>query len=209
MIPRRLIRVVPFDSSGQADDLWAVATALHPTWEHVTLRDPLMSARFPISSPVWSRATSGAQLAGLVRLEVLAATGGIYIDSDVELIRPLDPLLNCHAFAAWEDTAVVPDAVLGCEAGHPAIVACLNLAIERIQQPSMDWRTGNGAWSTGPGVTTLILPNRADVTVLPRETFYPYGYWEKELSDGDFAANPNTFGVHHWAGSWLADRKGP
>lgn len=205
MIPRRLIRSVPEHTTGEVDDFWAIAVDLHPTWQHITFRDPIDPARFPASAPIWPYAASGAQLAGLVRLEALWTLGGVWIDSDVELFQPLDPLLDCLAFAAWEDSAVVPDAVIGAVAGHPAIGACLDLAIARIRSTSTDWRTGNGAWSTGPGVTTTILPNRPDVVILPRESFYPYGYWEKDRRHDDHRANPNTYGAHHWAGSWLAD----
>lgn len=202
MIPRRLIRTIPNRADPMVDELWAIAVTLHPGWDFATFQDPLDPATFPRTAAVWPLAASGAQLAGLVRLEALWTTGGIYIDSDVELFRPLDPLLDCQAFACWEDQTVVPDAVLGAEAGHPAIGACLDLALARIHSTSNDWRTGRGAWSTGPGVTTTILPGRSDVTILPRSAFFPVGYWEKELLD-EFTPTADTFGLHYWAGSWL------
>lgn len=203
MIPRRIIRSVPEHTTDEVEGWWKLAVDLHPGWEMVTFRDPIDPAMFPITAPVWPSATSGAQRAGLVRLEAVWATGGVWLDSDVELFQPLDRLLDLACFAAWEDADTVPDAVFGAEAGHPAIRLCLDEAIRRIQTDSTDWRTGNGAWSTGPGVFTTILPGRDDVLLLPRETFYPYGYWEKHRRDEDFAANPNTFGAHHWHGSWV------
>lgn len=203
MIPRRLIRSVPEHANEEQERLWRIACDLHPGWEQVTYRDPIDPTGFPITAGAWHLCGSGAQLAGLVRLEALWSPGGIWIDSDVELFRPLDPLLDCRAFAAWEDANTVPDAVLGAEAGHPAIRACIEEALRRISTPSTDWRTGHGAWSTGPGVMTSLLPGRDDVTLLGSESFYPYHYTEKERAGEDWAANPATFGAHRWAGSWL------
>lgn len=203
MIPRILHRTVPAETAAEAEQFWAKAVALHPGWEHHTWRDPLDSAEFPITSPHWWRCMTGAQLAGLVRLEVLWNHGGIYIDSDVELVRPLDPLCQLDAFAAWEDAQCVPDAVLGARPQHPAVKDMLDLAVRRLKSDSTDWRTGNGAWATGPGVTTTVLPGRDDVLLLPPGSFYPYHYTEKHRRGEDWAALPWCFGAHHWAASWL------
>lgn len=202
MIPRRIIRSVPTETSAEVEGWWKIATDLHPGWDMVTYRDPIDSTLFPITSPVWPLAKSGAQLAGLVRLEALWHTGGVWLDSDVEMFKPLTPLLRCSLFAAWEDVITVPDAVLGAEPGHPAIRACLDEAIRRIQSDSGDWRTGNGAWATGPGVTTLVLPTFDDALLLPPASFFPIHYSEKHLTRGH-QPSPYTFGIHHWNASWL------
>lgn len=202
MIPRRIIRSVPAHTTDEVEHFWDIARTLHPHWEMVTYRDPIDPARFPLTSPVWPLAKNGAQLAGLVRLEAVLTTGGIWCDSDIELFRSLCPLLHHQAFAAWEDANVVPDAMFGAEAGHPAIRACLELAVQRIQSTSADWRTGNGAWSTGPGVFTTILPGRDDVTLLGPESFFPVHYTAKEQTR-TFIPGPDTYGIHHWAASWL------
>ncbi len=203
MIPPRLIRTVPTHTSEEAEAFWRTACDLHPGWGFMTFRDPIDPDDFPTTSPHWGRCQNGAQLAGLVRLEALYLHGGIYLDSDVELYRPLNPLLPLSCFAAWEDPNTVPDAVVGATAGHPAILACLTEAIRRLTEPDTgDWHTGNGAWSTGPGVFTALLPSRDDVTLLLPESFYPYHYTERHRRHDDHRG-PDTYGAHHWAGSWL------
>lgn len=201
MIPKRIIRTVPAETSEQVEAWWTHIVKLHPDWSTVTFRDPIDPDQFPITSPLWSNCKNGAQLAGLIRLEALL-DGGIYLDSDFELYRRLDPLLNCSAFAGWEDPNVVPDAVIGAEPNHTAIRQCLALALERIMSDSDDWHTGNGAWSTGPGVTTNVLPGRADVLLLPPAAFYPVHYTEKARL-GQHVREPWEFGMHHWHASWL------
>jgi glycosyl transferase-like sugar-binding protein len=205
MIPRRLVRTVPADTTDEVEAYWSRAVELHPGWDHVTYRDPIDPDLFPITAELWPRCRSGAQRAGLIRLEALAHHGGVYIDSDFEPYRPLDPLLHLPAFAGWEDAQVVPDAVLGAEAHHPAILACLDLAIGRLIGRGRTWRDDNRAWATGPGVTTTILPGRTDVLLLPPGSLYPVHYSAKESADWAAvrAANPWAFGAHRWAASWL------
>lgn len=205
MIPHRFIRSVPEHTTSEIENFWDHIGWLHPGFEMFTYRDPIDPSHFPITSALWDTYhVGGAQLAGLVRLEALATTGGIWLDSDVELYRPLTPLLGCQAFACWEDEHTVPDAVIGAEAQHPAILQCVDLAVSRLATSSDDWRTGNGAWSTGPGVTTTVFPNRADVLLLPPGSFYPYHYTQKQRRGDDHRTNqPWAFGAHHWFGSWL------
>ena len=202
MIPARLIRTIPEHPSAEAERFWRQACDLHPGWEHVTYQDPLNPDWWPLTSHAWPWCQTGAQFAGLIRLEALFHGGGIYIDSDLELFRTLEPLRNTRGFAVWEDPNTVPDFVLGAEPEHPAIRACLTLALTRIQSDATDWRTGNGAWATGPGVTTTTLPGRNDFLLLPPATFAPYHYSEPERANEDHAALPFTFGAHRWRHSW-------
>lgn len=195
MIPARLHRVIPLVPPPAAEVFWARFAELHPTWELVTWRDPLNPDDFPISRGYWPLCESGAQFAGVIRLEVLWHHGGVYVDQDLEPYRPLDPLLALEAFAAWEDERVVPDAVIGARPGHPAILEALELALFRLDG-------GEKAWRTGPGVTTDLFPGRADVLCLPPAAFYPYHYKEKHRRGEDHAAQPWTFAAHHWDHSW-------
>jgi len=199
-IPRILHRVVPEQTSPVVEAYWKRFKALHPGWSHMTHRDPLDPAQWPLTAAGWKDCTSGAQLAGLIRLEALYRWGGIYVDSDCEPYRSLEPLLGAHAFAAWEDRNVVPDAVLGAEPEHPAILACIKLALRMLPQ---------GAWHSGPGVTTRLLPKRPDVLLLPPGSFYPYHYHEKgRKRENHKADQPWAFMAHHWAGSWLNQEVG-
>lgn len=194
-IPRIIHRTVPAVTSDEVEAWWTRMADLHPDWTLMTHRDPLDPDEWPMTSPGWKRCTTGAQLAGLIRLEALYRWGGIYVDSDVEPYRSMEPLLPLRAFAAWEDAKVVPDAVIGAEPEHPAIAECIRLALKRLRA---------GAWESGPGVTTAVFPGRPDVLLLPPGSFYPYHYREKHRRDENHKRDqPWSFGAHHWAGSWL------
>lgn len=198
MIPRRLVRTVPSATDDEIEQFWTRAVELHPAWHHVTLRDPLDPIDFPVTSPHWDRCLTGAQRAGLIRLETIWWHGGVYIDSDLELYRPLDPLLQLDCWATWEDVVTVPDFVFGAAPRHPAIETLLSMAIERLDI---------GPWASGPGVFTDLLPTRSDTLLLPPGCFAPYHYRQKHRRQEDHAVSPWCFGAHHWHGSWLNDQQ--
>ena len=63
-----------------------------------------------------------AFLSDFVRLVVVAEHGGVYFDTDVELLRPLDELCRFDAFYGFEsDTTVATGLGFGAEAGHATI----------------------------------------------------------------------------------------
>jgi mannosyltransferase OCH1-like enzyme len=200
MIPRNLFRTVPVETSKAVETWWEWSVALHMDWECVTYRDPIDRSLFPISSPYWDLCKHGAQMAGLIRLELLYTHGGVYIDSDFQCFRSFGHLRGLQAFAAYEDAHVIPDAVIGAEAGHPAIKDCLDVAILLVQM-------GRGAWDTGPGVLTDILPRRHDVILFPPAVLYPYHYSMKHkvaaIRGGDWYDKPWTIGMHNWHASWV------
>lgn len=204
MIPNRFIRTVPRNTSDEVEGFWETFRRHHPGWEFITYRDPIDPRAFPLTSDAWGSCQRPAQMAGLVRLEALWHLGGIYVDSDVECYRSFAPLTRVEAFAGWEDRNCVPDAVIGARRHHPVIGAAIELALERLASDSDDWRSGNGPWATGPGVTTTLLPGRDDVLLLPPGSLYPYHYSRKhkDRARDHRAEQPWAFCAHHWHHSW-------
>lgn len=167
MIPRRLIRTVPETTTDQVEEFWSDACALHPHWEHVTLRDPVDRSGFPLTAHLWDTCESGAQKADLIRAEELLHRGGLYVDSDVEVYRSFEPLMDLQGFAGWDCKEYVPNAVMGFRPGHPAIKRVVELAVERHHR---------GTWPAGVGVTSEVLKGRDDVVLFPPGSFYPV-FW--------------------------------
>lgn len=195
VIPRRLIRCVPETTTELVEGWWAKWRKLHPGWEHVTIRDPIDPARFPLTGHLFSSCVHGAQVAGLVRLEAVHSTGGVYVDSDVEPLRPIDDLLHHPCFIGTEDGTHLTDAMFGAEREHPGIGECLRRV---VTMPMTD-----GPQATGPLNTTACLSGRDDVTVLAARMLYPYSYLERGRASPDWAAEfPDSYAVHHWAFSW-------
>lgn len=170
-------------------------------WSSMIYQDPLPPAAFELGD-LFVRCTTGAQLAGLVRLEQLWRWGGVYLDADVELLRPLDDLLAHPLFICTEDGVHLTDAVIGAEPEHPGIRACMDRARQILEADGPH----PTAQATGPLNTTAVLTGRDDVTVLARRAFYPYSYLEPERRLEDFrTTSPDSYGVHHWSFSWKGD----
>jgi hypothetical protein len=138
---------------------------------------------------------SPSELSDLIRYEVLRRHGGVYVDTDVECLRPLAPLLaGVEAFAALELPGRLGTAVLGAVPGHPLFERAASECRRTL---------GLGAHSAdanGPYFLSLILEqDPAGVTVFGPEVFYPYLWDEPERRHEDF---PDAYAVHHWALSW-------
>lgn len=69
------------------------ARALHPKWEIKVWQDPIQSDGYLLEK-YWSKVNSGAQLADLIRLDIIYKWGGVYVDGDMRLLKPLDVLVE-------------------------------------------------------------------------------------------------------------------
>ena len=190
MIPKILHRCVPAEVPERYAKFWVGFQRLHPEWEFRTWQDPLDPDDWELGF-LFDRCTAGAQLAGLVRLEVIWRHGGVYVDMDMEPLKALDPLLSHECWFGTEDGVILTDAVFGAEQGHPGIRACIDKFLDGFWNPNPS--------NTGPRHTTAVLSGRPDVTVLPKDAFFPYIWTEPERAGEEF---PDSYAVHRWNHSW-------
>jgi hypothetical protein len=162
----------------------------HPGWEMRTWTDGDLPG-LDIDVALRERARTPSELSNLMRYEVLRRYGGVYVDTDVECLRPLTPLLRgVDAFAALECPGRVGNAVLGAVPSHPVFERAARLARGTL---------GIGAHSAdanGPYFLSLLLEQASDVTIFPAELFYPFRWDETERRHELF---PDAYAVHHWA----------
>ena len=109
---------------------------LHPDWEFKTWRDTHRPEDFELGSE-FAFASHGAQLADPIRLEVLWRLGGIYLDSDMEPMRSLEPLRRERVFICTEDGRRLTTGAMGAEQGHLGVRACIDIILteERVRLP--------------------------------------------------------------------------
>jgi mannosyltransferase OCH1-like enzyme len=165
----------------------------HPGWEVRLWTD----ADVPVPA-VAARARNIAERADLVRYEVLRRHGGVYVDTDVECLKPIDDLLDgVRAFAAYEVPGRLCNAVMGGVPGHPALARLLELA---------ELTAGRGHYpeATATLFLTRVFEPFEDVTLFGPERFYPF-LWEGEgerATEHGGRVGSDTYAVHHWAMSW-------
>ncbi len=162
----------------------------HPTWRLRLWRDRHVRKLVPPEAV--ARARHYAELSDLVRFEILRRFGGVYVDTDVECMRSIEPLLEGErAVLGYEKPGRVGTAVLAATVGHPLFVDAAEEARNTVGLGA------NSADATGPYFLTLLVKDHPDVRILEPEVFYPYTWDEPHRRHEDF---PDSFTVHHWMG---------
>jgi inositol phosphorylceramide mannosyltransferase catalytic subunit len=165
----------------------------HPDWELTLWNDSDLAGLVPAEA--LERCRSESERSNLVRYAVLARFGGVYVDTDVECRRPLDPLLEgVQAFGGWETEHRLGTAVLGATPGTRVFAELAELSFLTASL------TVNSVESTGPGLFTLVAADHPAVTRFDKELFYPYRWDEPHRRHEPF---PGSYAVHHWSLSWL------
>ena len=163
------------------------------TWQELAPRlDGAAVDRRRRAHPEGHRARAQPRRAGGPRpLRDPAAPRGVYVDTDVECLRPLDDLLDgVAAFAAYEVPGRLCNAVLGATPGHAAFARASQLAAVTC---------GYGTYPEATATTflTYVLEACDDVTLFGPERFYPR-LWDGTRNVGD----EPPYADHHWALSW-------
>jgi hypothetical protein len=180
------------------DDAISRARKLHPQWEVRVWRDPVAPEGFLLER-YWPRVKSGAQLSDLLRLDIVYKYGGVYVDGDLLLLKPLDELIDrLDFFIATEDGLDLTNAIFGARKQSPVIKAL----IDDLIRNEPDWSRSPNT-TTGPFLFSRILQDR-DVVVLPRESFYAYSWFFR----GEKKNHRHSYGEHLWLGSWKTEQSG-
>ena len=159
------------------------------------------TSRFDISSLTWTQkafaAKHYASTSDYIRLYAVYHFGGIYLDMDVEVVKPFDDLLNAGIFLSIENHECnhLEAGCFGAEKGHPFIKKCL------------DWFDTHSF-----GLPDYILPAvmyevwKTQFAAIP---LYSSDYFTaKSTLNGKIEKTSNTYTVHHFATNWIskADR---
>ena len=145
-----------------------------------------------------------AFLTDYVRLKIIYENGGVYLDTDVQVIKSLDPLMKNGAYMGGENTGLVATGLgFAAEAGHPLIKK--NMAYYEELKDFSDVHSC-------PWITTEILEvygykkGEQIIQQLPGLTIYPEEYLcPKNERTGLTRVTKNTYSIHHFDASWYED----
>lgn len=141
------------------------------------------------------------------RLKIIFDQGGIYMDTDVELLRPLDVLLELEGFMGFQDRTLVASGLgFGAVQGHPVIAALLE------DYRDIPFVLPDGTLDTTPcpkrnTERLKILGLRPDnslqtlqgVRILPSDYLCPMDYYSSKVN-----ITENTISIHHFDASWTS-----
>lgn len=177
--------------------------------------------RFDLDSSIWVKqafeAKKYAFAADYIRFYALYHYGGIYLDSDVEVLKSFDDLLHLPYFAGAEKAGTIEAAIMGSEPHNPWIKKCLDYYDNRefiMSDGSFDIRKlpeimndeiskllpiNNISLEESKHLEKLDFKNQ--VIVLPDEYFSP-----KVFDSRQVLLTPNTYAIHHYENSWFSHK---
>ncbi|WP_406538397.1 glycosyltransferase family 32 protein [Fibrobacter sp.] len=140
-----------------------------------------------------------------VRLWALFNYGGIYLDSDVEVLKSFNDLLDNKAFAGFEEKKRIATCVLGCEKGNPLFKEFID------DYNGRHFKLGENQYDITPNPVPITqrLVKRGlkfnnkkqlleNITVYPMDFFCPFNPYRR----GKDLFTKNTIANHHFSGAW-------
>ncbi len=166
-----------------------------------------------------------AYVSDYVRLKSLYDYGGIYLDTDMYVIKNFDPLLVETCFFGSESVSRISCGIIGAEKHDPFIRKCLdyyegldNIDLDHFKTPitKIITRIFREYFHYENDFSSVL--RKEGVTIFSPDFFYPIPYNEfKTPLNKKFGtyAKTNTYAIHLWSGSWqsvsefqlLANRK--
>ncbi len=144
------------------------------------------------------------------RFDILYQYGGVYFDTDVEVIKPLEEILKRGAFAGVECAGALnaglgiaspaaseifaeildsykTESFLNCDGSYN-----LKTVVERVSDIFRRYGFTN----------SLEIQDIAGFTIYPPEYFCP-----KDMRTSELKLTENTYTIHHYDGSWVEEWK--
>lgn len=148
-----------------------------------------------------------AFVSDVARLYALVNYGGIYMDTDVELLNSLDPFLNYEAFSGFEAMDRIPTGLMASEKGQVFFKELLD------EYKSEYFIKNNGEYDLTTNVERITkqalkygLKLNNEKQTIKGFTLFPNDYFcPKNLQTLELVITQNTIAIHHFDGSWLPD----
>ena len=153
------------------------------------------------------KAGKWAFVSDYARLKIIYDNGGIYLDTDVELIKPIDDLLLTKGFMGFDEKGIVATGLgFGAEKGNEIVseflkdyddipfvlpdgsydlTPCPDRNTEALKRLGMDIKNTNQTFM--------------DINFLPDEYLCPMNYYT-----GKKIITENTYSIHHYSASWTS-----
>ncbi len=145
-----------------------------------------------------------AFVSDVARLYALVNQGGIYMDFDVEIIRPIDAFLKYKAFSGFETDDIIQTGIMACEQNFNLFKECL------LEYEQLHFIKKDGSFDITPNtyrITNTCVKyglqlnnteqNIKNCLIFPKDYFCPKNYNIQKL-----IITENTYSIHHFYGSW-------
>jgi mannosyltransferase OCH1-like enzyme len=164
----------------------------HPDWEFRLWTEENLPTD-PSRPEILERLRAPVERADILRLELLHRYGGVYVDTDVECLRPVDEVLGDSRFVAvCLKPGQVTNTFIASVPEHPL----LERALRELRPMETYWTLSSPKEQlkqvAGPPLLRRLVPDYADVDMLDPPLFFPSTPQERE----------HAVAVHHMARTW-------
>jgi hypothetical protein len=145
----------------------------------------------PIRPEIAERLRAPVERADILRLEILYRHGGVYLDTDLECLRPLDDELRGEDFVGvCHKPGRITNTAIAAAPGHPL----LEEALRNVQPMEMYWTSSSERLKevAGPLLLERLVVDYPEVKLLDPPVFFPSTAEERE----------RAIAVHHMARVW-------
>lgn len=222
MIPKRIFYVWGVNDPKRRDVLACIQTwrTICPDYEIIEINEDskkYFDFQKELKSNKWFKTVYDqhmwAYVADYIRIKVLYENGGVYLDTDVSVVKPLDKFLKDPAFVGIQDSEAdgvndfVEPAILGAQKGNKVLKTILDFYEEDIWKepiytmPQLFRYTFNKLYTVKPYPvrSKQKLIKYKDINVYPEGTFIPFRC--RETFDPK-CVTKDTYTIHWWGASW-------
>ncbi|WP_290840921.1 glycosyltransferase [Flavobacterium sp.] len=173
--------------------------------------------RFNIQNNLWVKqafeAKKYAFAADFIRLYAVYTQGGIYLDTDIEVVKPFDDLLRLPYFIGSEGHSNIEAGIFGAEAGQTWLGDCLKyydnrefikpdgtfdiLTLPRIMNQQIE-QNREIVEASKTEIFASDLRDESKLFIFPKDFFCA-----KDHGTGIVEKTENTYAIHHFAMSWV------
>ena len=147
-----------------------------------------------------------AFLSDYVRLLVVAEYGGIYFDTDVELLKSLDQLLDHEAFFGFETPEYVASGLGFGSIAHGTVIEAMLAEYEQLLD-GQNGMIGCPRLNTA-ALVKLGLVQNGKIQTIHNAVIYPVSYFNPyESSTGRLIKTEDTISVHWYAATWMSKKQ--
>ncbi len=148
-----------------------------------------------------------AFVSDVARLHAIVKYGGIYMDTDVEVIKPLDDILKYEAVSGIQPNNRISTSLMACEKGQPIFKEFLH------EYDNIHFVLPNGKYDMTTNVSKITkiclkygyVHNNIEQTISGFKLFPSDYFGAKDMETREINITDNTYAIHHFDGSWKSD----
>jgi len=191
----------------------AVVKCIDSWYEHFNGYEFILwdAKKFDVSRTKWTKEAfdqkKWAFVSDYIRFYALYKFGGVYLDSDVTILKSFDDLLSYDSFFGFESTGLVEAAVVGAAPGQSWVRHCLN------------WYESN-SFANGKRLNLTIAPlimqaafekdnsialiDTGKARVVGNKIIFPFtSFSPKDSYTGRILSRSDTYAIHQFHSAWL------